>query len=424
MQFRRSMARSLCAAALLLIPVQVGAGASRPITLSQALKRVVAANPRLAVAERELGVVAGRRIQAAAIPNPEFSPLVENVLGSGQYKGTQSAQTTLSLSQLIEFPGKRDARIAATAAEFDSSQWQLQAERLEVLSEAAVAFANILGAQRRIQILDGIIASLDGLTPLLQRRVDLGASSPADISRAQVAADLIRVDRERAKTALDTARQELAALMGMANPDFGQAIGAFGSTTAPPALAVFMRGLEDHPQLVRWTAVRAQRKSELISARLKPLPDVRLGAGYRLFRETKDHAWVFGLSMDIPLWDQNQGAILSAQETLAKTDAERAVNKSALTVLLGRTYHALQGSRREIELLQATVIPKARESVRTIESGYSQGRFTLIELLDTQSAFAQALLREQEALVTYHTAVATIEWLSGTPMILSHSRSR
>src|SRR5262249_44330326 len=216
MQFRRSMARSLCAAALLLIPVQVGAGASRPITLSQALKRVVAANPRLAVAERELGVVAGRRIQAAAIPNPEFSPLVENVLVSGQYKGTQSAQTTLSLSQLIECPGKRDARIAATAAEFDSSQWQLQAERLEVLSEAAVAFANILGAQRRIQILDGIIASLDGLTPLLQRRVDLGASSPADISRAQVAADLIRVDRERAKTALDTARQELAALMGMA----------------------------------------------------------------------------------------------------------------------------------------------------------------------------------------------------------------
>jgi cobalt-zinc-cadmium efflux system outer membrane protein len=75
-----------------------------------------------------------------------------------------------------------------------------------------------------------------------------------------------------------------------------------------------MRALDDHPQLVRWTAIRAQRRAELISARLKPLPDVRLGAGYRLFRETRDNAWVFGLSMDIPLWDQNQGAILSAQE--------------------------------------------------------------------------------------------------------------
>jgi len=424
MQFHRNMAHLLCAAVLLLIPVQAGAESGRPITLAQALKRVVTANPRLAVAEREIGVVAGHRIQAAAIPNPEFAPIVENVLGSGQYKGSQSAQTTLTLSQLIEFPGKRDARIAATSAEFDSSQWQLQSERLEVLSETAVAFVNILGAQRRIQILDGIIASLDGLTPLLQRRVDLGASSQADISRAQVAADLIRVDRERAKTALDTARRELAVLMGLTSPDFGQAVGAFGSVTTPPALAILMRGFEDHPQLVRWTAIRAQRKAELISARLKPLPDVRLGVGYRLFRETKDNAWVFGLSMDIPLWDQNQGAILSAQETLAKADAERAVNKSALTILLGRTYDALQGSRREIELLQAAVIPKARESVRTVESGYAQGRFTLIELLDTQSALAQALLREQEALVTYHTAVATIEWLSGTPINPSRQRSR
>jgi len=314
MQFHRNKAHLLCAAVLLLVPVQAGAEAGRPITLAQALKRVVTANPRLAVAEREIGVVAGHRIQAAAIPNPEFAPLVENVLGSGQYKGSQSAQTTLTLSQLIEFPGKRDARIAATSAEFDSSQWQLQSERLEVLSETAVAFVNILGAQRRIQILDGIIASLDGLTPLLQRRVELGASSPADISRAQVAADLIRVDRERAKTALDTARRELAVLMGQGTPDFGQAVGALGSVATPPALAKLMRALDDHPQLVRWTAIRAQRRAELISARLKPLPDVRLGAGYRLFRETRDNAWVFGLSMDIPLWDQNQGAILSAQE--------------------------------------------------------------------------------------------------------------
>ena len=102
--------------------------------------------------------------------------------------------------------------------------------------------------------------------------------------------------------------------MGVTSPDFGQAVGALGSVSAPPALAILMRGLEDHPQLVRWTAVRAQRKSELLSARLKPLPDVRFGAGYYGYSvETKDNAWVLGLSMDIPLWDQNQGSILSAQ---------------------------------------------------------------------------------------------------------------
>jgi len=406
------------------MPIPAGAEPARAITLSQALKRAVAANPRLAVAEREIGVVTGRRIQAGAIPNPEVSVEVENVGGTGPYRGTQSAETTLQLSQLIEFPGKRDARIAATAAELDSTRWQRQAERLDVLSETAIAFVNILGVQRRIQIFDGLIVALDGMMPLLQRRIEAGASSPADVGRAQVAADLIRADRERARTSLATARRELAALMGVPSPDFGQAVGDFGAVGKPPAFTILLRGLEGHPQLVRWTAVRAQRKSELLAARLKPLPDVRVGIGYRHFRETGDNALTFGLSASIPLWDQNQGDTLSAQQTLAKTEAERTVNKSALTLLLGRAYDSLEGAQREISLLQSSAIPKAREAIRTIESGYAQGRFTLIELLDTQSAFAQSVLREEEALVAYHTAVATIEWLSGSPMKLSRARSR
>lgn len=406
------------------LPLRSEAETARPLTLSLALKRAVAANPRLAVAEREIGIVTGRRIQAGAIPNPEISVGVENVYGTGPYRGTQSAETTLQLSQLIEFPGKRDARIAATTAELDSTRWQRQAERLDVLSETAIAFVNILGAQRRIQIFDGLIASLDGMTPLLQRRIDAGASSPADVGRAQVAADLIRADRERTRTSLAIARRDLAALMGVPSPDFGQVVGDFGTVGKPPAFTILLRGLDDHPQLVRWTAVRAQRKSELLAARLKPLPDVRVGVGYRHFRETGDNALIFGLSAEIPVWDQNQGAILSAQKTLAKTEAERAVNKSALTLLLGRAYDSLEGAQREISLLQSSAIPKAREAIRTIESGYAQGRFTLIELLDTQSAFGQSVLREEEALVAYHTAVATIEWLSGAAMNLSRARLR
>ncbi|MEW6451337.1 MAG: TolC family protein [Pseudomonadota bacterium] len=418
----RFLAQSICVLLLVFAPVRSQAETARPLTLAQALKRAVAANPRLVVAEREIGVFTGRSIQAGAFPNPEISVDVEDIAGSGAYRGTASAQTTLTLGQLIEFPGKRDARMAAASGDLDATRWQRQAERLDVLSETAIAFANILGQQRRIQIFDAVIASLDGLGPLLQRRVDQGASSQAEIGRAQVAADLLRADRERTKTALSTARRELAALMGGNAPDFGPAVGDFGAVGRAPPFAALLRGLEDHPQLAKWTAVRAARKSELLSARLKPLPDVRVAVGYRHFNETRDNAMTFGLSAQLPLWDQNQGNILSAQETLAKTDAERAVNKSALVVLLGRAYDALDGAQRELSILQTSAIPKAREAVRTIESGYAQGRYTLIELLDTQSAFAQSVLREQEALVAYHTAVATIEWLTGAPMMRARTR--
>src|SRR5215218_1152664 len=158
MRLYRVFTPSVCAL-LIFFSSFAHAETSRPLTLSQALQRAVAANPRLAVAEREIGVATGRRIQAGAFPNPEAAVEVENVGGSGSYRGTQAAQTTLSLGQLIEFPGKRDARIASASADIDVMQWQRQAERLDVLSETAIAiaFVNVLGAQRRIQIYDGLI---------------------------------------------------------------------------------------------------------------------------------------------------------------------------------------------------------------------------------------------------------------------------
>lgn len=407
-----------------LAPFAASAQSQRPLTLPQALQRALAANPRLTVAERDVGIATGQRIQAGALPNPELSYEIDNAYGTGPYRGTRSAESTLQLSQLVEFGPKREARISAATAEVDVARWQREAERLEVISETAIAFINVLSDQRRVQILDAQIISLELLVPLLQRRVDAGASSPAEIARAKVAADLVRVERERVKTALAMSRRELAALMGVTNPDFGPVVGNLSQTGTPPAYPAVIRSLEGHPQLIRWTAVRAQRKAELLAARLRPVPDVRVGVGWRHFRDTGDNAVRLGLSMDLPVFDRNQGTIISAQETLARTEAERLINKTLLTVLLGRAYDTIMGSLQELTLLRNSVMPNARSAVEGIESGYSQGRFTLLEVLDAQGVFAQAALREQDALVTFHTAVATLESLTGTPLSLARERQR
>ena len=57
-------------------------------------------------------------------------------------------------------------------------------------------------------------------------------------------------------------------------------------------------------------------------------------------------------------------------------------------------------------------------------SGYSQGRFTLLELLDVRGSLLQALLREQEALQNFHIAIATIEGLVGNPFTLIRESSK
>lgn len=421
-----SYLQAITLAAVLLVAAVCDSTAKSPgaLTLSNALQRAVAANPRLTVADREVGAAVGRKIQAGAIPNPEASFELDNSFGTGEYRGLRSAESTLQLSQLIELGGKRQARIAVGSAELEATQWQRAALRLEILSETTIAFVNVLNAQRRIQTYDAQISSLEKLAPLLQRRVEAGASSPAEVARSQVAADLVRVERERARTALAIARRELAILMGQSAPDFTEVVGELSRFGRPPTFAVIVRALDDNPQLIRWTAVRAQRDAQLLSARLKPIPDVRLGVGWRHFRETNDDAVRLGASIPLPVWDQNQGSILEAEEQRAKTDAERDSTKASLILALGRAYETLLGAVRETELLRTTVLPRIRQAAETIESGYGQGRFTLLELLDIQNTATQAALREHDALVNFHVAVATIEGLTGVPLNLTRVRTR
>lgn len=384
----------------------------------------MAANPRLAAADLDIGIASGRRIQAGAIANPELSYELDNALGSGPYRGLRSAETTLQVSQLFEFRGKRDARIAAGSAEVDGATWQLEALRLEILTDTATAFINVVAGQRRLQLYDGHIAALSRLIPLLQRRVEAGASSPAETARAQVAADLVRADRERAGAALAVARLELATLMGASRPDFSRAVGDLTRVGRPPPMQTIVHSIDALPQLVRWTAVRAQRDAELILARLKPYPDLRVNAGWRHFNDTSDDAVRLGFAVPLPVFDRNVGGIIEAEGARAKVDAERATSRAALVLTLGRAYETLSGALREIDILRGAAIPNARRAQEAMESGYAQGRFTLLELLDVQNTVTQAGLRELEALMNFHVSVATIEGLTGTPLGLTRGRPR
>ncbi len=183
----KAATRLACATALLLSPWLTAVSHSQTLTLGAALERALAISPRFTAAERDVGIATDQRIQAGALLNPELSYEQDNSFGSSIYRGTKSAETTLQISQLFELFGKREARIAAGQAGVQGAAIDRQAVRLQILSEAAIAFLSVLGLQRRIHILDEQVAAIDRLSPLLQHRVDAGASSPAEIGRAEVA---------------------------------------------------------------------------------------------------------------------------------------------------------------------------------------------------------------------------------------------
>src|SRR6187402_471561 len=86
-----------------------------PMILSvqaEALQNTLENSPQLAVYPYEQRAAEARALQAGLRPNPELEMEVENVAGSGDYSGTQNAEYTLTLSQVIELGDKRQSRQA------------------------------------------------------------------------------------------------------------------------------------------------------------------------------------------------------------------------------------------------------------------------------------------------------------------------
>lgn len=391
------------------------------LTLRHALQQAVNSNPRLHAADRNIGMAEGRRHQANKLPNPTIGLEVDNFAPSNS-ENVGGVETTLMLSQLIELGGKRDARVAAALGDYDSMRWEREAMRLELLSETTLAFVEAVAVQRRIQILDRHVAALEKLVPLMQRRSEAGASSPAEVTRTQVAVGMTRMERERGRLALAVARRNLASLMGQDTPDFTSVAGDFGRIVRPASLDVLVKAVDDNPQLMRWTAIRAQRDGELLVARLKPIPDVTASVGWRYYSDNGESAIRLGASMPFPVFDRNRGGIREAQENSQKVHAERAANRFALIAVVAKAHDTAASQLQQLDLVRRSILPAARQTVVTIEAGYNQGRFTVLEILDAYRVVADAELMEHEALASFHSAVATIEGLTATP--INNTRAR
>jgi cobalt-zinc-cadmium efflux system outer membrane protein len=98
---------------------------------------------------------------------------------------------------------------------------------------------------------ESIIATPSQLDLYFQEWKSIACLAPAETLRAQIAADLFRVERERSKTLLATARRDLAIVMGDGVPRFGVAVGRLATVGQPPSFQAVIQAIEANPQLTQ-----------------------------------------------------------------------------------------------------------------------------------------------------------------------------
>lgn len=384
------------------------------LTLCEVLRLVLAHNPELAAFHTEVCAADARILQARLLPNPEIEGEMENIGGSGDFAETRSAERTLQLSQLIELGGKRAAHTRVAAKGRELAIWDYEQRRLEVLTQTAQTFIDVLAAQRRVELVRQTVKLSEDFLPESRKRVDAGKASPAETTRGEIAVSSARIELEQAERELAASRELLVSLWGGRAPRFASVAGDLDHTEpAAPSAGLLVGRLRANPAIARYGTEVEKRQAQIESARAQVAPDITFSAGYRRFSSTDDNAAVVGFSIPLPLFDRNQGNIREAQAQLDKTRQLAEATVVRLDAELDRAYQTLLALQREIATLEKKILPFAQEAYDTINQGYGAGRFTFLELLEARGTLTSSRIQLLNAKRTYHRAVAEIEGLTG-----------
>lgn len=395
--------------------------ATAPLTLQQAISAALNGNPELRTFEFQFRAQDARARQAALAPAPEASLELANVLGGGETRGTNAAEATFALSQVIELGGKRDARIAAAQAGRDALDIAHQARQLDVLAEVARRFIAVAGQQERLKLARTARELAEQTVAASENRVNAAKSPHAELDRARIALDRARLDERRASVKLETARKHLAASWGESQPviagkTMGNVTADLLTMPATGDYAELLARLADNPDFLRFAHEERLRDAELRLASTARKPDFALSAGVRRFQATQDNAFVFSFSVPLFTDRRAEGRVAEARSRRELLDAEQRVAQVKAQAALYELHKELVQAVQEAETLKNDILPRAREALEETRYAYERGRYSYLELVDAQREYLSTQAQLIDAGVSAHTLRAEIERLTNAPL--------
>lgn len=392
---------------------------SNIITLDDAILKAIEASPRLKSAQYNLNAREGTINQASVWPNPEFEIEAENFGGNGVYKGTKSAEYTYGLRQKIEIGGKRSYRVNASEAAKKAAYNELLSEKLLLERDVHIAYANVLaeGEAYRLSIEQAKLAK--EILEVVNSRVKAAIEPQIQKSKAEIAFATAKINKENQKRVLKAAKMKLASFWSGNDFNFSLEHSHFFKLKAPDSFEHYQKKLLGSPQLKKFDHMVDEYQARLNLEKAKNIPDPNINFGVRQFRETRNKAFVLGVSIPLPIFDQNNGNITRAVYELENIKSKKNNISIGLNQQLFENWQDWEMAYTQANELTKTIIPAAENAFKLAVAGYEKGKFPYLDVLDSQRTLFDARAQSHQMLKWYHASRAEVDRL----IALSYTRS-
>lgn len=403
------------------------------ITLEMVFRAVVERHPLVEAAEARARGARGARSTARALPNPVFTYQVENAAFPGGAAPAGLDRETSVLATLpLEPLWQRWSRTSRAGAEVRAADAELALARRDVVLEAARAFYRVALAQVSVRGAADIEDGLDSLVRFNRTRVAEGIAAEGDLIRVEVERDRAMTERALQEAELARARAELLPFLGdpqrtsatLASLVVAVDDSVLGAGVLPPEGELTARALTLRPDVV---AARARARAAGAETGYQRALLVRqLGLTFGAKTTGGVRSMVAGLSVPIPLFDQNRGEIGRAAGERTAAERELAWMELRASAEVAGAYEAARVLGEQVGRLKGGFLGRAEEARRVALAAYQEGAAPLFQVIDATRTLAEARLTyyraqfaEREGLLELYAASGLdllTPFTTGTPM--------
>lgn len=385
---------------------------SAPLTFDEAAFRAFSRSPSLKISSANICSTEGDRIQSRLLPNPEFSYSAENILGNKNWRGWKSADEYYELSQLIELGGKREIRSSAANYQYYAAQAGYESSWIRLLNNLMKSFVAVIAAQEQLKLAHEQKTIEEEVLSAVTAKVETGKVSLIQQNKAEISASKAAIFLQQAESDLTTAKQELSLLWGSSCPDFDDVEYSFYQIESPKPLESYLTDLRNNPELQRSQFEYLASHQNLKLEKARRIPDLVVSVGCKTERESRKTGALLGVSLPIPIFDQNQGNIQRARSESTRAFDQKNEIQLFLESKLIIAYNQLLGAYQASERLKSTILKTAMQSFEFASEGYKEGKFEYLDMLDSQRTLFEVRMSYIESLLNYHQRRADIEYLN------------
>lgn len=411
---RLALLTAVCA---LLLP-----GETPPITLESAIEQAINHNLDLAAERYNVTVAEARLITARLRPNPVLTMSADHldVLGTGFSRLNNAGPSEFSYRTdfVLERGGKRADRIALAEAGKRSAVLGVQDLMRRVVYTLISAFVDVQLAKQNLALARDNLHSLEGIVDVNLVRVRTGDLASVELTRSRVAALQYQTAVQQADLRLRQAKNQLLLLMGRsdADPDFDVAGDIRrGDVALPRVTDLRQRALAERPDLLALSAAQARSQADLKLQIAQGKADFTVGTEVRRQQGIAGRGNMMGVffSAPLPVFNRNQGEIVRARQEMDQAQARLRALQASVNTEVTNALQQYETSRAMLAQIENSTLAQAREVRSVTEYSYRRGEASLVEFLDAQRAFNDAMQTYYDARASYARSLYLLESVTG-----------